>query len=543
MTSPAPTPAPVPTPNPSQPPTTAVGVFQWKSDHSGTGNYGSETKLTPANVNPTQFGKLGDFTVDGNVLAQPLYIPNLTMADQSVHNVVIVATEHNSVYAFDADKPGTASLWERHYNVNGATSAPDNYGGRTTVGGEIGITGTPVIDPTTMTVYFVTMQEVNAGLHQYLRAVNVRNGVDFATGTVEITASVSGDGVGSSNGMIAFNPGIQNQRPGLVLTAGKVIIAWGSFSDWGVYHGWVMAYDAATLTQNAVFNTAPQYQAVDAASGPADHGGGASIWGGGASPSVDANGNIYVVGADGSFNADTGGQDYGDTVMKLKFDGSSFQVVDYYTPSNEACVDAADLEIGSGGVALLADRGSAIAVNKEGKMYIMNLANLGHFSTTSDAAQIVEVGNNDCVANMGGGFAEGSTWHRLYGNASYWNNNVYVATSTGPLSQFQFAGAALGSTPFKVSATIFGLRGGNTVVSSNGTQNAIVWAYNKNASDGRAELHAYDATDVSHELWNSGMNAGRDQMGAGYGFGIPVIYDGRAFAANGFRVTMYGLLN
>src|SRR6266702_2362525 len=267
MTSPAPTPAPVPTPNPSQPPTTAVGVFQWKSDHSGTGNYGSETKLTPANVNPTQFGKLGDFTVDGNVLAQPIYIPNLTMADQSVHNVVIVATEHNSVYAFDADKPGTASLWERHYNVNGATSAPDNYGGRTTVGGEIGITGTPVIDTSTMTVYFVTMQEVNAGLHQYLRAVSVKNGVDFAPGTVEITASVPGDGVGSSNGMIAFNPGIQNQRPGLVLTAGKVIISWGSFSDWGVYHGWVMAYDAATLTQNAVFNTAPQYQAVDAASG------------------------------------------------------------------------------------------------------------------------------------------------------------------------------------------------------------------------------------------------------------------------------------
>jgi hypothetical protein len=234
---------------------------------------------------------------------------------------------------------------------------------------------------------------------------------------------------------------------------------------------------------------------------------------------------------------------YGDTVMKLKFDGTSFQVIDYYTPSNEACVDAADLEIGSGGVALLGDRPSAIAVNKEGKLFVMNVANLGHFSSTSDAAQIVEVGNNDCFANMGGGFAEGSDWHRLYGNVSYWNNNVYAAVSSGALNQFQFAGSALGSTPFKKSATIYGMRGGNTVVSSNGTQNAIVWAYNKNATEGRGELHAYDANDVSHELWNSGMNAGRDQMGSGYGFGTPVIYDGRAFAASGVKVTLYGLLN
>ena len=519
-----------------------TGVFQWKGDHSGSGNFGTETKLTPANVNPTQFGRKGDFTVDGLVLAQPLYIAGMTMADGTAHNLLIVATEHNSVYGFDADKPATAALWERHYNVNGATSAPDNYGGRTTLGGEIGITGTPVIDPASGIVYFVTMQIVNGGIHQYLRAVKLKDGTDFGPGTVEITGSVAGDGRGSVNGQIAFDPGIQNQRPGLTIVNGKVIIAWGSFSDWGTYHGWLMAYDATSLAQTAIFNTANQYQSVDSANGPADHGGGASIWAGGASPSVDADGNIYVVGADGSFNADQGGTNYGDTVMKLKFDGTSFQVADYYTPSNQACVDAADLEIGSGGVALLADHGAAISINKEGKMYIMNLANLGHYSATSDAAQIVKVSNNECFDGMGTGFAEGPDWHRLYGNVSYWNNNVYVAISSGPLSQFQFAGSALGSTAFKQSSTVYGMRGGNTVVSSNGTQNAIVWAYNKNASEGRAELHAYDATDVSKELWHSGMNAARDQMGPGIGFGIPMVYDGRVFASNGMKVTEYSLL-
>jgi hypothetical protein len=534
---------PTPTPDPQKPPTTASGVFQWKNDHSGSGNYGAETKLTPTNVNPTQFGKLGDFTVDGNVLAQPLYVSGLTMADGTVHDVVLVATEHNSVYAFDADKPGTASLWERHYNQNGATSAPDNYGGRTSVGGEIGITGTPVIDPSTMVIYFSTMQAVNGGIHQFLRAVNLKDGKDFGPGTVEITASVTGDGRGSVDGKIAFDPAIQNQRAGLVLSNGKVIIGWGSFSDWGVYHGWLMAYDAATLTQTAVFNTAPDYQGIDFANGPADHGGGASIWGGGAAPSIDTNGNIYAVGADGSFNADQGGRNYGDTVMKIKFDGTSFQVVDFYTPSNQACIDAADLEIGSGGVALLNDRGAAISVNKEGKMFVMNMANMGHFSKTSDAPQVIEVSSNVCFDGMGGGFAEGPDWHRLYGNVSYWNNNVYVAISSGALNQYQFSGSALGTSPFKKSSTVYGMRGGNTVVSSNGAQNAIVWAYNKNPNDGRGELHAYDANDVSHEFWNSGMNAGRDQMGSGYGFGIPVVFDGRVFAPNGFKVTMYGLLN
>jgi hypothetical protein len=514
----------------------------WKGGASGSGNYSGESKLTPSNVNATDFGRKADLPGDGNVLAQPLYVPQLDMGAGGVHNVVIFATEHNSVYAYDADSSSTTPLWVRHYNVNGAISAPDNYGGRTTIGGEIGITGTPVIDGSTKAMYFVTMQTVGGAIHQYLRAIDVRTGNDFGPGTMEIAASVSGDGRGSENGTIKFDPSIENQRVGLALKNGKVLIAWGSFSDWGTYHGWLMAYDAATLAQSAVFNTANQYQAQDDADGPADHGGGAAIWQAGAIPSIDSAGNIYLVASDGSFNADQGGTNYGDSVLKISFDGSSFKVVDWFTPSNQACINAADLEIGSGGVALVAEKNAGLVVTKEGRLYVVNLGNLGHYSSTSNAAQVIQVGNQSCTPNMGTGFAEGSGWQRMYGNPSYWNGNVYLAPSSAPLQQFAFSGASLGAQAAKKSATIFGMRGGNTVVSSNGTQNAIVWAYNKNAAEGRAELHAYDANDVSHEIWNSGMNVGRDQMGVGVGFGTPVVADGHVFAQHGFAVSVYGLL-
>ena len=337
------------------------GVLMWKRNSSHSGLYSSETMLTPLNVTAAQFGKLADFTVDGIVMAQPLYVANLDVAGKGTHNVVIVVTEHDSVYAFDADGITSDPLWQKTYvdPANGIATAPDNFGGRTTLGGEIGITGTPVIDPATGTMYFVTMIQRNGVSEQWLRAIDVRSGADVGPGSVKIAASVPGDGVASSNGQIAFDATIQNQRAGLVLSGGTVYVAWGSFSDFGLYHGWLMAYDTKTLTQLAVFNPTTQHQAVDAASGPADHGGGGSFWMGGAAPSLDAAGNVYLIAADGSFNADQGGQNYGDTVLKLAFTGSSFQVVDWFTPSNQACVDEADIEIGSGGVAILPDEAGA----------------------------------------------------------------------------------------------------------------------------------------------------------------------------------------
>ena len=229
--------------------------------------------------------------------------------------MIILATEHNSVYALDADNPGAGSLWERHYldATAGMAPLPDNFGGRTTLGGEVGITGTPFIDSATGVMYFVTALSRNGVAEQWLRAIDVHTGNDFGPGSVQIQANVAGDGKGSVGGQIAFDPSIQNQRTGLTKVNNSILVPFGSFSDWGVYHGWLMAFDPATLTMQAVFNSTPQAQAVDVANGPADHGGGGAFWQGGAAPSVDAGGNIYLAAADGSFNADSGGNNHGDT--------------------------------------------------------------------------------------------------------------------------------------------------------------------------------------------------------------------------------------
>jgi len=278
------------------------GVLTWKGNTTGNGVYSSETTLTPANVNVNQFGKLGSFQADGLAEAQPLYVSNVDMGSGGTHNIIIVTTEHDSIYALDADNLGAGPLWHRNYldPANGVTTLPDNFGGRTTLGGEVGITGAPVIDAASGAVYFVTTLARNGVAEQWLRAVDIRTGKDFGPGSLKIEASVPGDGVASANGQIAFDPSIQNQRAGLRELNGSILVPWGSFSDWGKYHGWLMAFDAATLQRKAVFNPSPQYQANDPVSGPADHGGGGSFWQGAAAPAIDASGNIYLNAADGS---------------------------------------------------------------------------------------------------------------------------------------------------------------------------------------------------------------------------------------------------
>jgi hypothetical protein len=526
------------------------GVLMWKGDSSGTGVYGSESTLTPANVNATQFGKLASFQTNGLIIAQPLYVANLKMSDGTTHNAIIVATEHDSVYAFDADAPGSTPLWERDYvdAANGVTTMADNFGGRTTLGGEVGITGTPYIDSGLGVLYFVTTLARNGTPEQWLRAVDITSGEDFGPGSTKITASVPGDGRGSAGDEIPFDPSVQNQRAGLTEAGGAVVVAWGSFSDWGVYHGWLMAFDPATLLMKAVFNPTPQSQSVDAASGPSDYGGGGAFWQGGAAPSVDSNGNIYLNAADGSFDADTGGKNYGDTMLKLSLNGSSFQVLDSFTPANADCIDLHDLELGSGGVALLpSDAGSgtalAVAYSKEGRLYLVNRSKLGGFNAGGDSQIVQEfmVGAQECSDGILGDVAEGPGWNRLYGNPAYWNENLYAAASNMPLKQYQFQGGMLSASPVAVSSSVYGLRGGNIVVSANGTQNGIAWVYEK-SENSQGILHAYDATNVSQELWNSNMNGGRDGMGTGIGFGTPVVVNGKVITAADSVVNVYGEL-
>jgi len=525
-------------------------VLLWKGDISGKGLYANETTLTPTLVNVNQFGKLGTFQADGLLAAQPLYVNSLSI-NGGTHNVIFLVTEHDSVYAIDADNPSAGSLWEKHYldASAGIAPLPDNFGGRTTLAGEVGITGTPFIDSATGVLYFVTTLSRNGTAEQWLRAVDIHTGNDFGPGSVQIQASVPGTGKGDVGGQIAFDPSIQNQRAGLTKANNSILVAWGSFSDYGVYHGWLMAFDPATLTMQAVFNSATEAQPVDDADGPSDHGGGAAFWQGGAAPSVDANGNIYIAAADGSFNADQGGDNHGDSLLKLQLNNGSFQIIDWFTPFNAACVDEADLELGSGGTALLpadftGSRNLAAIYNKEGRLFLLDTTNLGHFNSAGDTQipQEFMVGADTCAPNTGSGEAEGTGWNRLYGNPSYWNGNLYAGASNAPLKQYQFQNNLLNSTPLAQSPTVFGLRGGNTVVSANGTQNGIVWAYEKSVS-GQALLHAYDATQISHELWNSNMNGGRDSMGTGIGFGTPVVINGKVIVAFDRVVAIYGLLN
>jgi hypothetical protein len=522
----------------------------WKGDSSETGLYSNENTLTAANVNASQFGKWGSFVADGIVMGQPLYVSQLDMGTAGTHNVIIFATENDSVYAIDADNPTAPALWQRQYvdPANGVTTMPDNFGGRTTLGGQVGITGTPYIDITTGAVYFVTTLSRNGVPEQWLRALDIHTGNDFGPGSVKIQASYPGDGKSSVNGQIAFDPSIQNQRAGLTKANGALIVAWGSFSDWGVYHGWLMAFDPATLNLLAVFNPTPQAQAVDAANGPADHGGGGAFWQGGAAPAVDANGNIYINAADGSFNADQGGNNYGDTMLKLQFTGTSFQIVDWFTPSDAACIDLHDLELGSAGVALLPTdftNGSKFAVSysKEGRLFVVNTATMGNYNAGGDnqIPQEFMVGANTCSDAITGDVAEGPTWNRLYGTPAYWNGNLYAAASNSTLKQYQFQNGLLNPTPTATSPTAYGLRGANSVVSANGTQNGIVWVNEKTAAGGGI-LHAYDATDVSKELWNSTMNSARDALGEGIGFATPVVADGRVIVTYDTNVGVFGLL-
>ncbi len=527
------------------------GVLNWKGGNSRNGLYANETTLTPANVNTTQFGKKGVFHADGLIIAQPLLVSSVDMGAAGTHNVLIVASEHDSIFAFDADNPSAAPLWQRSYldPANGVTTMADNFGGRTALGGEIGITGTPVIDSNTGAIYFVTTIARNGKPEQWLRAVDIKTGKDFGPGSVQITASVPGDGKASVNGQIAFDPSIQNQRPGLALLNGNVLISWGSFSDFGVYHGWLMAYDATALKQVAVFNPTPQNQPNDVVGGPADHGGGGSFWGGGAAPAIDSDGSIFIVAADGSNNADSGGQNFGDSVLKLKLNGNAFQIVDWFSPANRDCIDEADLEIGSGGVAILpADAGNgknlAAVISKEGRLFILNRDSLGHFNAAGDTQipAAFMVGNQTCFLGMGGGFAEGPNWQRLYGNVSYWNGNIYAGAANAPLKQYSFQNGIPNSTPLAQSGTSSSLRGMNTVVSANGNTNGIVWAYEKSANGGQAILHAYDATNIGRELWNSNMAGGRDSLPVATAFGVPVVLNGRVIAAGDSAVTVFGAL-
>ncbi|PYJ04298.1 MAG: hypothetical protein DME25_10200, partial [Verrucomicrobia bacterium] len=510
-----------------------VSVLTSHNDNARTGQNVNETALTPTNVNTNSFGLLFTRSVDDAVYAQPLVMTNVNIHDKGTHNLVLVATVNDSVYAFDADDPTvTTAYWQMNFlGPNGV--APKNTAMTGACGmnyqdfhGNMGIVGTPVIDPASATFYVVVRtKEFGTNYVQRLCALDVATGAQRSNSPVFITASYPGSGSGNVGGVISFNTQKQNQRAGLALVNGIVYVTWASHCDWGPYHGWLIGYNATNLQRVAVYNTAPNGQ-------------NAGIWQSGVAPAADTNGNFYFETGNGTFTTNSSNNlsnNFGDTVLKLST-SNGLSVVDYFTPYDQASLDAADIDLGSGGVVLLPDAvGSVahprllVAGGKSGKIYVIDRDNLGHFHSGDDS-QIVQV-----VSNAISG--------AIYGAAAYWNNFLYFVGTSDTMKAFRIAGGVMSTSAVSQSSGSYGFPGSTPVVSANGTNNGIVWALQNNAwsSGGPAVLHAYNATNVALELYNSNLAGSRDQPGGAVKFTVPAVANGKVYVGGINTLSVFGI--
>jgi hypothetical protein len=496
----------------------ASAVTTERYDSGRTGRNVAETILTPANVNSATFGKITSFPLDGITYTQPLYVPNLSIPGQGTFNVVFVATEHDSVYAFDADAMQSSPLWKQSFidPANGITTVPQSDVG-STIFPEIGITGTPVIDLSTKTMYLVALTKENGNYVQRLHALDITTGQEKLGGPVIIQATVPGIGSGTDgNGNVPFQPKIQLQRAGLLLLNGVIYIAWGSHGDNGVYHGWVMAYDASDLGQLAVWNATPDGKA-------------GAIWQSGAGLAADSNGTVYAVTGNGTFDASLGGTGYGDSIVALKLNGSTLSVSDYFSPFNQAVLSTDDSDVGSCGLTLIPGTRLGTAAGKDGSIYLVDLDNLGKFNAV-DNSQIVQY-----LAFAIGTAAEDNN----FSNATFFNGNVYYIGQSEFAFQYQLSGGMLSVSPMTESTNKFGHRGAQAVVSANGSTNAIMWAI-EYLQGANGVLHAYDANNLATELYNSTQAGQRDVFGTGVRFSVPTVINGKVYVGAKAELAIFG---
>ena len=491
-----------------------------------------ESILTPTNVTPTTFGRLFSLPVDGTIYAQPLYVPALNMSDNSVHNVVFVATMKDSVYAFDADNPGSP-LWSINYTYTtpGASPVPatDYTKSGLTLGlnitGAIGIESTPVIDPTSNTLYFVTNSREADTIVFRLHAVDIKNGAERSGSPVLISGQTTVAGK-----TLQFNAAAHNQRASLTIAKGQVIVAFASHEDIFQYYGWVMAYNASTLKQTGIFNPAPTI----------DHG--AAIWQSGRPPVVDKAGNVYLFtgnawGLNGSNLTADGVNNFAESVIKLD-PAQGLKVVDYFTPANYQQLDAADKDLSSSGPALIPGSNFLIGGGKIGTLYVLNSQNLGKLQANdAGALQTVAVGKAIFTGPV--------VWPRstAVGGPVVFNSsigdNIKAYASSGPTLNIQ---------QIQASTISPGFPGGVLTLSANGDNQGILWGLFVSA--GRAvsslrygELHALNASNLSQDLWSSINNAKRDDFGLIAKFVPPVVANGKVYiATSSNQLVVYGLL-
>jgi Bacterial Ig-like domain (group 2) len=509
-----------------------AGVFTQHNDNLRTGQNLNETILTPALIkSSTSFGKKFSQAIDGYAYAQPLYVPNVTIGGAS-HNVVFIATENDSVYAFDADSSTGANanpLWHAnlidtaHGAAAGATAVSNSQVGCTDLVPKIGITSTPVIDPSTGTMYVETKSSEGSNFVHRLHALDITTGNEKFSGPMTITASVNVTG-----GTVTFDGQHHLNRPGLLWLNGIIYLAYASHCDITPYHGWLLAYDASTLSQKAAFLSTPE---------ATSSGGLAGFWMSGAGVTADSKANIFITSGNGDFDTtNIPAKLLGDTVMKLFFTGSSVSLVDYFTPYDQGSLDGGDTDLGSGGPLLLPDQSGAIThelvqVGKSGTIYVLNrdqftAGNLHYCKTcTSINTQIAQ----EIQGAVGG----------LWNMPAYWNNSVYFVGAGDTLKSFSLINGEFPTSASASTGTSIGYPGATPSISSNGNSNGIVWLIQ--SSGGAAVLRAYDPANGLASLYSSSNKSG-DAAGSGVKFSVPTIANGKVYVGTQTELDVYGSL-
>jgi hypothetical protein len=502
----------------------SVNVLTYHNDIARTGQNLNETILTTANVKAATFGKVGFLAVTGLVDAEPLYASNLTLGG-ATHNVVFVATEHDLVYAFDADS--FAQLWQ--VSVLGANETTSDNRGCDQVTPEIGVTSTPVIDLTAGphgTIFLVAMSKDSGGnYHHRLHALDLTTGAEQAGSPVTISATFP---IPNSNGQTAtFTPAQYKERAGLLLLNGMVYLGFSSHCDDGPYQGWLMAYNETSLVQTSVLNVTP-------------NGSDGAIWMAGAGLAADSSGNIYFLDANGTFDTTltAGGfpvnGDYGNAFLKISTAGNVLAVADYFNMHNTVSESGSDEDLGSGGTLLLPDLTDglgntwhlAVGAGKDANIYVVNRDSMGKFNPDTDSAIYQEVSGN----GLGGG---------VWSMPAYFNNTVYYGAVGDTLKAFSIVNAKLVAPPGSESAASFAYPGTTPSVSANGTSNGIVWTV---GNAGTGVLYAYDATNLTTELYDSNQAAnGRDHF-TDNKFITPMIANGKVYVGTPTGVIVFGLL-
>ncbi len=525
--------------------TDLTSVTTWRYDNARAGANTHEFALTTANVNTTTFGKLFSCAIDAPAYAEPLWMAKLSIGG-GTHNVVFVATQHNSVYAFDADASPCQTYWS-HVDAgaqaqrlvpSGETFLTSTDVSSGDISPDIGIVGTPVIDSSSKTIYLVTKSKVasvnpatDSSTHQRIYALSLTDGSEKFSGPVDITASVPGIGDGSSSGTQNFRPMKQNQRPALTLLNGNVYIAWASHGDNDPYQGWIVAYSASNLMQQTTkFNTDPDGTPQARA----------GIWQSGNGLAADASGNLYCLTGNGAFDGKLplapGSDDFGDSALKFTTTGG-LALADFFTPFDQNTLNGNDTDLGSGGIVILPDPSPGplphllFLSSKSGKIYLLDRDSMGRFSSSTDQGRVVQ------EFTAGSGF---------WSTPAFWQNTMYASGHNGDhLRSWRFNHNTPGqfdSSPSSTSGTGFQFPGPSPVVSSTGATNGIVWVIDASAinSSGPAVLRAYDATTLATELWNSTQGSG-NTAGAAVKFTVPTVVNGKVYVGTRSELDVYGL--